>query len=292
MADKRSVKSVEVGDNGGSDGPAILVASNGTARGACAFEAAARLAEIKNGWVITERIFDFPEGGGDSADALERVAAEARELFKGQGRCLVEVDKLSESYTDENYGRAMMLADAATRHDAKLIVIGVHGQKKSANALSATMTQKLMKVAPCPVLIVSRHDSGDYRKVMVAVDFSDCSLTCIKEAMRFAPQAEYDLVHVGDDAAAAESELRQLVAQARDALQGQLETVPGEDAFRVEIGQGKPTDVIADAAAEHRPDLMVMGTRGRSGLAKLVLGSVASRFIAAPPCDLLVLRNR
>lgn len=292
MDEKRGVKSVEVGAPSAGDGPAILVASNGTGRSATAFEVAARLAKLKDGWLVCERIFDVPNGTGGPGDALDRVATEARDLYRsGEGRCLVEVASLSEAYTDENYGRAMMLVDAAQRHSARLIVIGVHGKKRSPKALSATMTEKLLKVTPCPVLIVADHEGGVYQRASIAVDFSDCSLTAVKEAIRFAPQAEFHLVHVGEDAEQAGPKLRELIAQARDAMAAEGGKVPSEEKFRMEIVEGKTGEALAAAVSGASPDLLVLGTKGRSGLAKLVLGSVASRFIADPPCDLLILRS-
>ncbi len=56
--------------------------------------------------------------------------------------------------------------------------------------------------------------------------------------------------------------------------------------------EGTPADRIARAARARRADLVVMGTHGRGGLAKLLLGSVAERVIAAAPCPVLTVRGR
>ncbi len=50
---------------------------------------------------------------------------------------------------------------------------------------------------------------------------------------------------------------------------------------------GRPEDAIARAARKHRVDLLVVGTHGRTGLPRLILGSVASRIITAAPCPVL-----
>lgn len=54
---------------------------------------------------------------------------------------------------------------------------------------------------------------------------------------------------------------------------------------------GVPADVIVRAARTRRADLIVMGTHGRSGLSRVLLGSVASRVIAAAPCPVLTVRG-
>ncbi|MBI2490708.1 MAG: universal stress protein [Candidatus Rokubacteria bacterium] len=56
--------------------------------------------------------------------------------------------------------------------------------------------------------------------------------------------------------------------------------------------EGVPHEQIVRIAKLRRADLVVMGTHGRSGLAKLFLGSVAGRVVAASPCPVLTVRGR
>lgn len=55
---------------------------------------------------------------------------------------------------------------------------------------------------------------------------------------------------------------------------------------------GKPEEAIARAARKHAADLLVVGTHGRTGLPRLILGSVASRIIARAPCPVLAVPRR
>ena len=55
---------------------------------------------------------------------------------------------------------------------------------------------------------------------------------------------------------------------------------------------GRPHERIAQAARRKRADLVVIGTHGRTGLARFVLGSVASRVLAIAPCPLLTVRGK
>jgi nucleotide-binding universal stress UspA family protein len=50
---------------------------------------------------------------------------------------------------------------------------------------------------------------------------------------------------------------------------------------------GRAEEAVARAAGKHGTDLIVVGTHGRTGLPRLLLGSVASRIIAAAPCPVL-----
>ena len=55
---------------------------------------------------------------------------------------------------------------------------------------------------------------------------------------------------------------------------------------------GVAHDQIARAAKSKKADLIVIGTHGRTGLAKFFLGSVASRVVAAAPCPVLTVRGK
>jgi nucleotide-binding universal stress UspA family protein len=54
---------------------------------------------------------------------------------------------------------------------------------------------------------------------------------------------------------------------------------------------GDPRDVLVAAAASEHADLLVVGSHGRSGLAKLLIGSVASHVVSHAPCDVLVVKS-
>ena len=56
--------------------------------------------------------------------------------------------------------------------------------------------------------------------------------------------------------------------------------------------EGVPHERIAQAARSRKADLVVIGTHGRTGLAKLFLGSVATRLVAGAPCPVLTVRGR
>jgi nucleotide-binding universal stress UspA family protein len=61
---------------------------------------------------------------------------------------------------------------------------------------------------------------------------------------------------------------------------------------RAVLLEGAPYQAIVRAAKSRRADLIVMGTHGRGGLAKLLLGSVAERVIAAASCPVMTVRSR
>ena len=80
----------------------------------------------------------------------------------------------------------------------------------------------------------------------------------------------------------ARQEMEQLVKKARAAGVKTTST----------IVQGVPADHIVRAARAKHADLVVMGTHGRTGFSRFLLGSVASRVVATSPCPVLTVRGR
>lgn len=78
---------------------------------------------------------------------------------------------------------------------------------------------------------------------------------------------------------------QELVSQAEKDLRGAGLTTE----TRVPIGD--PREAIVDAATEERADLVVVGSHGRSGLTKLLMGSVASHVVTHAPCSVLVVKR-
>ena len=143
------------------------------------------------------------------------------------------------------------------------------------------------------------------RRILHATDFSRASTTALTWAvdMAKANRARLTVVHVmappslalpgegyvspalyesleSSARAQANKRLAKVVARAK---------IAGVRA-NVLLLEGVPHERIARAA--RRADLLVIGTHGRSGLAKLFLGSVASRLVAVAPCPVLTVRGR
>jgi len=144
------------------------------------------------------------------------------------------------------------------------------------------------------------------RRILHPSDFSPASSAAFKKAidMAKASRAELLVAHVinpivpvagegylppkmYDDIAAstrawAQKQLAKLVATAK------------KSGVRVKglLAEGPAHEQIVRLAKRTRADLVVMGTHGRSGLAKLFLGSVAGRVAAAAPCPVLTVRGK
>ncbi|WP_423751196.1 universal stress protein [Salinirarus marinus] len=141
-----------------------------------------------------------------------------------------------------------------------------------------------------------------YDRVLVPVDGSDCSIAAAREAAVVADvcDARVRLAHVlsrsavrgegVDPETADEAALRELAADALDDAERSLDAagVPTDAVVRV----GDAADEIQSMLAAGDADLVAMGTHGRTGVRRFLLGSVAERVVRTAPVPVITTRAR
>jgi nucleotide-binding universal stress UspA family protein len=142
-------------------------------------------------------------------------------------------------------------------------------------------------------------------RILVPTDFGKSSENALKYGLAFAQKfgAEVWLLHVVQDLALFIPEaimvapppappVEQFVAAAKTALERVVEGLNVEGvALRAEVGVGPAFDGIVRMAKEKGVDLIVMGTHGHTGLAHVLLGSVAEKVVRRAPCPVLTVRH-
>jgi nucleotide-binding universal stress UspA family protein len=139
-----------------------------------------------------------------------------------------------------------------------------------------------------------------FKKILCATDFSDFSNQTVNYGVALAKEfgARLIICHVIDLSSVAiygEFQLDPVGQQNRiiEDANEQLEALTGDQQVEWEplITVGKPADEIIRAVEENEIDLVISATRGRSGIKRLILGSVTERLLLTLPCPLLVLRS-
>lgn len=145
-----------------------------------------------------------------------------------------------------------------------------------------------------------------FRRILHATDFSTASAPAFAEALALARQerAELRLVHVMtppamflEDSYLSARTFREMQSRARRAVEDRLARLLAR-ARRAgvrggaDVREGLPAEEILRAARRRRADLIVVGTHGRSGFARAVLGSVAARVVTLARCPVLTVRGR
>ena len=153
----------------------------------------------------------------------------------------------------------------------------------------------MIRKAPCPVLVVRSADAFPPARVEIPVDLSPISADALRQGMDFlrqigAERAEKEALFVLNPLEVAGSiqfSAEQLQRLALDELRGFLKDHDvSPDLARVRTGY--PWEEILAAANERHADLMILGTHGRRGFERLMLGSVATGLLHRAACNLLV----
>jgi nucleotide-binding universal stress UspA family protein len=178
----------------------------------------------------------------------------------------------------------------------------------------ATSATRLLREAPCPVLLVRPMPSRRRRqRVLVAVDAgpwvakgtSQLARSLIKTAIRLAEaqDAELHVVHVwipyGERmiirSGLTSAESRQFIVGIREEAREELDRTLAPfgtdiDPAHVHLVKGDPRAEIADFAGKHHFDLLVIGTVGRTGVAGRIIGNTAEAVMTQLPCSMLVMK--
>ena len=197
-----------------------------------------------------------------------------------------------------------VLADAAQNLEAGLIVVGATGSGPFAAELLGSTADRVVRKASCPVLVVRDGMQVPPRRVLAAVDLSPLSgdafrcglhlLARIAEPRDVQVQAVYALSFM-DSLAFREQAggvpLEQTEPLAAEALRRFVLEHRSEVPFPVETAvlSGEAREAILQELRERPADLLILGTHGRGGMDRLVLGSVASTVTRKAPCSVLLI---
>jgi nucleotide-binding universal stress UspA family protein len=189
---------------------------------------------------------------------------------------------------------------AARSSNADLVVLGAHGGHYLREWLLGTTAERVIRKGDRSVLVVKKPPKGPYRRLLVAVDFSETSKRALALAVRMAPKARLTLLNVYDfglaeplRAGGTTSEellrLQQTYEQQRRERLVAFAREAGLDPDKAQllVRYGYPGIVINAVAAEQRTHLVVVGTQGLSGLRYVLLGSVAEHVLREARCDVL-----
>ncbi len=227
--------------------------------------------------------------------AADRVTlGELRERWSG-GVDLSQV--IVDGFADEELPRV------GSEICADLIVVGSRGRTGVRRWLLGSVAERVVRRAEQSVL-VARGDAvpGGYRRVVIGTDFSPLADAAIARALAvLSPQLRVDLVHCWqvpwagtmDVPLVANEELRaQLEAALRDAgdklRAGLRDLGRPEPELHIHLVQGSAAQGLVSVATDQHAELVVVGSHGRRGVRRFMLGSVAEVTVRHAPCSVLV----
>lgn len=183
---------------------------------------------------------------------------------------------------------------------ADLMVLGAHHSNKFSGSFIGTRAVKIAAIAHCPVAVIPIGHAGADRPVVVGVDGSPSSEQAIVYAAEQARILQVPLKIVYAWVAPMTPGLEYLWSDELTSSQKQLAEVTlgrakeqalaavADIEVQLEIVQGAPVSALVSCAAE--ASVIVVGSRGRGAIARLLLGSVSHGLLQALPCPVIVTR--
>lgn len=195
---------------------------------------------------------------------------------------------------------------------ADLLVLGTHGRSGFQRLFLGSVTEKVIRRAPCPTLVVPPRAADvapdapvEFRRILCPIDFSDSALAALAYAIALAEEADarLTLLHViaippelRENALAPDFDVDRVRAAAEAEARRRLrDLVP--DAARsyctveTAVAEGSPYREVLRQAADAQSELIVIGVHGRGAMDLLVFGSTAHHVLRASPCPVLLVRS-
>ena len=197
----------------------------------------------------------------------------------------------------------------ADRQKADLIVMGTHGRTGFQRLFFGSVTEKVLRTARPPVLtvgaaidVVPAHDFS-FKRILCAIDFSDCSLAALRYASALAapgganvtalyvmewPPVPYDpLLGPPTDLTGYRMAAEAIGCQRLHNAVVEL-ALKGVDEI---VGGGKPHHEILRMAEQRGSDLIVLGIHGRNPVGQMLFGSTAEPVVRRATCPVLTVRS-
>jgi nucleotide-binding universal stress UspA family protein len=177
-------------------------------------------------------------------------------------------------------------------HGVDVVAMGTHGRTGLSRLLLGSVTERIVRTSDVPVLSSRRQPDGDtYDRILVPTDGSDTASAAVDHALGLAEQfgATVHAVAVIDTSALAGAfdggpVVDDVVADVTEGCERAVAGVADRCADRgvaavTAVEQGTPYRVLADYVDEAGIDIVAMGTHGRRGVGRYLLGSVTERVV-------------
>lgn len=199
------------------------------------------------------------------------------------------------------------IVSTAQAEDADLVVMGAHRKRILKDVVVGTTLERVMRTGSCPVLMVNTVTTAPYDSVLLAIDASEASALAVGAAKSlglldgahlsaisaFEPIYKGMLGWAGVRESAVTEYSEAWANETRGEISKLLRQAGLQDAgMQVLTEDGPPFLVIRRAVERLTPQLLVIGTHGRTGIKRVLLGSIAEQVINQVECDVLVVPTR
>ncbi|MBI5056367.1 MAG: universal stress protein [Nitrospirae bacterium] len=284
----------------------LLLSTDGSEFGEGAIREAIKLAKTCSSKLFAIYVIETnPEYETIAPQLVEKAEKEARQHLEAVKAMASKEGVECEIIARQGEDPFKYIVEEAAKNKVSMIITGRRGRKGLKRLMMGSETAKIIGHAPCNVLVVPRAANIEFNRIIVATDGSKYSEAAVREAIGIAKRcgstliaisvvpsetaSPFDIVHTEMmKETIVEKELKMAECTIKD-----LKAASEKEGVPVTgfIYSGKPYEAIINTAKEKKADLIVVGSHGRTGIDRLLMGSVTERVIGLSECAVLVVKS-
>ncbi|WP_435552594.1 universal stress protein [Natrinema sp. CGMCC1.2065] len=242
------------------------------------------------------------DAGGVSPAFVERLEDEAAAAVE-RIETMTDTDRVRSAVL--NGSPAATILEYVGEHDIDLIAMGTHGRTGVNRYLTGSVTERVVRQSDVPVMtarVTERSEwAGGYDEILLPTDGSEPAAAAVDHALAIATRADatVHVVSVVDVSTVAGRPSimapNDILAQFESDAETAVETVAtavrdaGLD-VETHVQKDIPSQGLLEYVDDHDIDLVAMGTHGRTGFDRVLLGSTTERFVRRAPVPVLAVR--
>lgn len=230
---------------------------------------------------------DNPEFSTIGHETVREMEVSARDHLEKIHKMAINEDIKTEIVIRHSDDPVKVITDEVLKRNIDIVITGRRGRRGLKKVLMGVVTEKVASLVPCKTLIVPKDFVIESDGVLLATDGSAYSKNAEQEAINMVSRCDYLKYICVVSAADNEAEL----AEAKERVQRIGKSIREKNkkiAIETVAEIAPPRDLIVRKAQEKKVDVIVMGSHGRTGLQRMLMGSVSAQLIAVSPCSVLI----
>jgi nucleotide-binding universal stress UspA family protein len=277
----------------------ILVAFDGSVSSRNALKQAIKFSETEKCWIKVIAVVPSYEGDLELVGVsnikevlkgpAEKLVAEARDIAESEKATIITNIEQGEAYE--------RIVDVAEAENCDIIVMGRRGRHRLERALMGGVTARVIGHTKKDVLVVPRDSTVGWKKIILGTDGSKYSDAAAERAVDFAKSYGGDIIAVSvvniteEFFAQAPNAVDKMIEKSKQTLAGVRRKADLSNVnIETVIKEGEPYEKIVGLANEKKADVIFLGSHGRTGISRLLMGRVTEQVIGKTSCPVLVVR--
>ncbi|MBU2536803.1 MAG: universal stress protein [Proteobacteria bacterium] len=237
--------------------------------------------------IILHIIEDNPEFSTIGYETVREMEEAARDHLEKILKMAANEEIKAEIVIRHSDDPVAVINEEVLKRKIDIVITGRRGRRGLKKLLMGVVTEKVASMVPCKTLIVPKDFVLEGEGVLLATDGSAHSENAENEAINMVSRCDYlkyICVLSAAENATELAEAKERVQRISNSIRKKNQKITIETVAEI----GAPCDLIVRKASEKKVDVIIMGSQGKTGLQRLLMGSVSAQLIAVSPCSVLI----